>query len=404
MTIHRFCLPIALSQLMVTAAIAQDCRLTRVNFDQSPDGRVNAMTVWDPDGAGPEPELLVAGGEFTTSGGVVLNRIGAWDGVSWHALGTGVSGTVWCLGVYRGDLIIGGIFRSAGGTDVFGIARWDGLSWHSMGSPLGINGSASELAVLGDELIVAGRDGPGVSVARWDGSNWNAMGETFEGFIGSKVLSTFDGAAYFAREAARNSPVLRWDTDHWTPIGDFGDYPWMSVMRADELSLLVGGFFNSVNGDTRYRSIARWDGTTWAPMGVALGGSAVTGLARLAGRLYAGTHVPATLAEWAGTDWIRLEQTRHADASPSCLTAFGPELFWGGRFGSPESGTYGIERWRLVPAADLNHDGVVDVADLVALLSNFGDTGDSTGDVDDDGDVDLADLAQLLAAMGESCF
>ena len=48
-------------------------------------------------------------------------------------------------------------------------------------------------------------------------------------------------------------------------------------------------------------------------------------------------------------------------------------------------------------AADLNHDGIVDLADLAILLSSFANG--AGGDLDDDGDTDLQDLAILLANL-----
>ena len=55
--------------------------------------------------------------------------------------------------------------------------------------------------------------------------------------------------------------------------------------------------------------------------------------------------------------------------------------------------------------ADLNNDGVVDLADLGILLSDFGCTPPATcpGDIDNDGDTDLADLGILLSAFGQTC-
>ncbi|MEP0848472.1 MAG: hypothetical protein HRF50_16825 [Phycisphaerae bacterium] len=55
---------------------------------------------------------------------------------------------------------------------------------------------------------------------------------------------------------------------------------------------------------------------------------------------------------------------------------------------------------------DLDGDGDVDLADLSALLTNYGtpsgaDPGD--GDLDGDGDVDLADLSALLENFGAGC-
>ena len=54
---------------------------------------------------------------------------------------------------------------------------------------------------------------------------------------------------------------------------------------------------------------------------------------------------------------------------------------------------------------DLGGDGQVSLADLAALLANYGET-DMTpaeGDFDGDRDVDLADLAQLLGVYGATC-
>ncbi|MHC4602483.1 MAG: hypothetical protein ACYS6W_04025, partial [Planctomycetota bacterium] len=54
------------------------------------NGYVHAVTTWDPDGNGPQPELLIVGGEFTIAGDTLANKIAAWDGSSWQALGSGM--------------------------------------------------------------------------------------------------------------------------------------------------------------------------------------------------------------------------------------------------------------------------------------------------------------------------
>lgn len=55
---------------------------------------------------------------------------------------------------------------------------------------------------------------------------------------------------------------------------------------------------------------------------------------------------------------------------------------------------------------DLDGDLDCDLADLAALLSNFGVASGATlgqGDLDADGDVDLADLSELLSRFGTNC-
>lgn len=41
------------------------------------------------------------------AGGVAANRIAAWDGNTWQPFGSGMTGTVYSLTVYNGELITG---------------------------------------------------------------------------------------------------------------------------------------------------------------------------------------------------------------------------------------------------------------------------------------------------------
>ncbi len=70
--------------------------------------------------------------------------------------------------------------------------------------------------------------------------------------------------------------------------------------------------------------------------------------------------------------------------------------------------TYGRGMWRirlpLTPAGDVDRDGCVDDADLLAVLFAFGQTGSGLPeDVNGDGAVDDADLLIVLFAFGEGC-
>lgn len=75
-------------------------------------------------------------------------------------------------------------------------------------------------------------------------------------------------------------------------------------------------------------------------------------------------------------------------SSPSCCDMFRYEIDAFARLG--------------IPSADLNHDGVVDLADYDLLSANYG-AGPSimptTGDTDGDGDVDLRDFVHLAMAF-----
>ncbi len=52
---------------------------------------------------------------------------------------------------------------------------------------------------------------------------------------------------------------------------------------------------------------------------------------------------------------------------------------------------------------DLNQDGAITVADVLAVLSEFGCSTGCSADVDGDGNVNVADVLALLAAFGSEC-
>jgi len=58
---------------------------------------------------------LYAGGYFSTAGEVSANNIAKWDGITWSAVGSGVSGPVAALTAAGSDLYAGGTFTTAGG-------------------------------------------------------------------------------------------------------------------------------------------------------------------------------------------------------------------------------------------------------------------------------------------------
>jgi hypothetical protein len=131
---------------------------------------------------------LVAGGNFSSAGGVSANNIARWNGMSWSALGSGVTGIVSALTTLpNGDLVAGGLFTSAGGVSANRIARWNGVSWSALGS--GVTGGVNALATLPNgDLIAAGEFtiAGGVSakrIARWNGTSWSALGSGMNHFV-----------------------------------------------------------------------------------------------------------------------------------------------------------------------------------------------------------------------------
>jgi hypothetical protein len=215
------------------------------------NNQVRALTVWDPDGAsGPVPSQLVAAGDFTTAGGVTVNRIARWDGAAWQPLGAGANGNIAALTTIAGAgatrvLVAGGAFTTISGVSASRIAYYDGTTWHPFGG--GVNSTVWALDVqnLGEgPQLIAGGDfttagGATASrIARWDGGAWHTFGTGFN--------STVRG-------------VTSWDPDGPGPISP---------------RLLAVGTFTTAGGNSIPR-VAAWNGSAWEALGSSVGTSNV---------------------------------------------------------------------------------------------------------------------------------
>jgi hypothetical protein len=150
------------------------------------------LTPWV-DGGG---SALYAGGRFTVIDGVAAELVARFDGSAWTPLGSGIQGVdfprvrdllVWDDGGGE-DLYVAGRFLTAGGVATSNVAQWDGASFSALGSGItgGLGAIVETLAVFDDpvdgpELWAAGEftTAGGVAcsnVARWNGSAWLAAG------------------------------------------------------------------------------------------------------------------------------------------------------------------------------------------------------------------------------------
>ncbi|MFO0837634.1 MAG: hypothetical protein U1D55_03845 [Phycisphaerae bacterium] len=186
---------------------------------------------------------LVVAGTFSDAAGLPATRnLAAWNGVSWHALGAGVTGAVNALTVLGNQLIVGGAISDAGGVSVNRIAAWDGISWSALGGGL-TSGSVQGLAVYNNELYAAGSfqipNSNNRYIARWDGTNWQAPGGSGANAVVSRLL------------------------------------PWKSV-------LVAGGSFITIGGVSA-RGIATWNGANWAafPSNLFAPGATITNVSGL---------------------------------------------------------------------------------------------------------------------------
>lgn len=347
------------------------------------NGTVRAIAEWDPDGPGPLAALPVVGGTFTTAGGTVVNNIAAWTHSGWVPVGAGTPGTtggqlggqVSALAVLpSGDLVAGGLFTTAGGVPAANIARFDGTSWHSMGDGLTGQGTATlggvrALLVLPSGDLIAGGDfgASGATtllrVARWSAGAWSPVGAGMtrqSGMVYTPAVfalalapngDIYAGGQWTHADVFPTQHVARFDGTGWQPLL-FGFNAFVTALVAlPGGDVIAGGDFTAA-GAVPVTRVARWSAGAWSAMGSGFDG-AVRGLTLdAAGNpvavgffTHSGGPTVNRAARWAGTAWTAMGSGFNGDALCARLLASG-EVGAGGAFASAGGVTsYGLARW-----------------------------------------------------------
>lgn len=397
---------------------------------------------------------LYVGGRFARLPGLpTATGIARWDGVRWHALGTGVqpaTARVGALAAGDNRLYIAGDFTAVGGVNAQGVAVWNGTAWARLGSGVGPRrqyygwetGTINALAIAPNgDLYVAGYfshidDVPANSIARWDGTRWHAVGggifdlDDYEGSeptTASVYALTFapDGTLYaggrFSRAgngAARN--VARWNGTAWSALGagvggeSFSFDAQVATLLFHNGTLYAGGNFDQA-GNGAAQHIAAWNGSAWSSLGGGVFEDFPTGavvrslLADGAGILAAGDFTGAGgqeirgVARWNGSAWSAVGAAGKTIASNYLevnALARAPEggFVAGGQIDTADAGmtVFGISRWTGARWASLGA-GVAQYGDAPAEVRAIATTADGLvfigGRVNYAGGIPVNDIA-----------
>lgn len=353
--------PLTVTFLLAGAAIAQCTNPWVPSYTVGGvDGTVRAFTTWDPDGTGPATPLWVVGGDFTFAGGSPASRIAAFDPATgiWTALGTGCNGPVRALAVLStGELVAGGTFTTAGGIVVNYVARWNGAAWSALGGGTSQDVQALHVRPNGD-LIAGGffttAGGAAVTgIARWDGSAWSALGVGGSPALSLATLANGDlvaGSAYLNSTAPL---IKRWNGSTWTGIpGTTGATGFTLVTSLQVLpnGHLVAFGFNLgwlIPGSVVPATIARWNGLSWSAMpvapGVAVSGITQTPTGEIIATVGANSLPTAQVLRWTGAAWVPFAADLPASSSFVLQSLPGGDLLAGGSFTS--GGIGGLARF-----------------------------------------------------------
>ncbi|HYF16206.1 MAG TPA: hypothetical protein VD971_14160 [Phycisphaerales bacterium] len=256
---------VALLALAGSLAHAQTCDLTWLpgGPGRTVGGTVNALTNFDPDGPGPTPFLLVAGGEGVTVGGYGAEKVMAFDGDHWAPIGaTGGGGAVNALAVWNSQLIAAGAFSSIGGVTATNVAVWNGTAWAQMGISGLSGGDVRALAVYQGDLYAGGTftagAGPLFRIARWTGTFWTNVGG---GMVGGTTQinamcvqnsELFAGGNFTTAGSTAATNLASWNGTAWTARGNpdntvYALAPWSSG-TTPHTRVFIGGLFNNIGG------------------------------------------------------------------------------------------------------------------------------------------------------------
>lgn len=394
-------------------------------FYEGPNGRVTALIVYN--------NALIAGGLFSSSGVINVDDttryIAQFDGQRWSSLAGGMSGGgsqsgsagVRALAVFNEELIAGGYFTRAGGIPAYGIARWNGREWLSLGDGMSAGEDGDDdpgvlaLTEFNGELIAGGTfttagDSEARFIASWDGESWAPIGAGIDSPV--FALTVYKGRLV----AGGEDFIMSWDGESWSPFG--GDPQPSGTVRAlleHNDQLIAGGRFVGPLGATHH-GILQTNGSQWTPVGSEISEDFDAGAL---GDIYAlmnynGDLIAAglfesggpSIARFNGTFWLPLGM---ALGGSEALTIYNNALTAGGEFMADDNTVAYVGRWfdcMLTPEnpADANGDGLVDITDLLMVLTQFGVCPDTiepcSADIapypGGDGVVDMSDLLEVI--------
>lgn len=234
---------------------------------------------------------LFVGGAFSqlTPSGSYANNLVSYNGMSYNNLGDGMNdaGDVEALAVYNDQIIVGGFFGKVDDVELERLAFWNSnTGWSGPAETLFGNNTSNfgayvyDLEVVGPNLYVGGQFG-GVGTTNSTGllrynlvsGIWTNWGTGLGGVTTPRTydFEEFQGEMYVAGFFTEidGTPITylgKLTGSGWVSVGTISNRVFTLENDGDSV-LYIGGSFTSINGDSDMSGIARFDGTTWSPLG-----------------------------------------------------------------------------------------------------------------------------------------
>lgn len=179
---------------------------------------------------------------------------------TWSTLGAGLNGTVDVIEFgSASDVYVAGGFTEAGGQAASRIAKWNGAAWETLTT--GVDGAVFAMKFQGTDLFVGGAftTAGGVTVngiAKWNTltSAWESLTTGVSGGASPRVFALemigsdlFVGGDFITAGGVTVNDIAKWDGSSWSPLGDGVDDPVRTLSKNSGV-LYVGGYFGNAGG------------------------------------------------------------------------------------------------------------------------------------------------------------
>lgn len=197
--------------------------------------------------------------------------------------------------------------------------------WSNVGE--GLDGPCEALAIDANGHLFAGGyfsyagDSLVNGIAKWDGNIWSPLGEGLSKGLTPGICNSIafdhEGNVYAAGDFTEaggiaSNNIAKWDGSSWSPLGTGLQDDCLVVVTDSSGNVYAGGKF-FVAGGNIVKYIAKWDGSSWSPLGSGLNGWCYAIILDSLENLYvggdfltAGDSLIYYIAKWDGMSWSSL--------------------------------------------------------------------------------------------------
>ena len=249
--------------------------------------------------------------------------------------------------------------------------------WDNQFGFVGANNTLRTVNVLGGKVYIGGTltaagNTAANYIAGYDGTNWFQLNNGVSGYaydftyvfaLANDGTNLYVGGLFTNADDSGAINIARWDGSSFHPLGGAPNSE-VEAIKISGAKFFAGGFFTDI-GNVSANYIAQWTGTTWQPLGAGLNGNVQAleydGTYLYAGGTFsqAGSVAANNIARWNGANWSAMGTGFSGTVSALC--SVNGNLYAGGTFTNGSLSITNLACWNgsSWSAVGLGPNGVV---------------------------------------------